>query len=183
MRLTCASCGAVHSAESWQTDPCARRALALAAGLPKPVGDQVFEYLGLFRKPDAKTGMAWSKAERLLRELNSLITCGHVQYKGRPARSANADIWRRAMETMTGARWKLKLPMENHNYLISIAYDLADETDRRAETARNKAERAGTLVDKQNRDRECRPFGGMSPEEMRAIRKKKEQERKAKHVE
>jgi hypothetical protein len=37
----------------------------------------------------------------------------------------------------------LRLPLENHNYLRRVAYDLADQADRKNETARNRAERTG----------------------------------------
>jgi hypothetical protein len=40
---------------------------------------------------------------------------------------------------------KLRLPMKNHNYLKSVAYDLADAADAAAERRRTEDERSGSL--------------------------------------
>jgi hypothetical protein len=40
---------------------------------------------------------------------------------------------------------KLRLPMKNHNYLKSVAYDLADAADAAVERRRNEDERSGAV--------------------------------------
>lgn len=142
MRLVCPSCGACHSADAWVNDAHARRALGIAVTLPPPVAPHALGYVALFRNPEAKRGLTWKKAGRLLAELRDMVSDGYVQYKRRPARPATPKIWGEALETMLHSR-SIDPPLDGHNYLRSVAYDLADAADRKTEVARNQAERTG----------------------------------------
>jgi hypothetical protein len=76
-------------------------------------------------------------------ELRDLVAAMYVSWDDHPARPCPPRIWADAIDAVTG-RSGLRLPLENHNYLRRIAYDLADRQDRAGETARNRAERDGS---------------------------------------
>lgn len=171
MKLTCPSCGALHSAEAWVNDAQARQCLLLVAELPADVGRRALPYLALFRNPGSGRALTWGKALRLLGELRTLVSEHYIQWDRSPARPNNAAAWAEAMEQMV-QRPPRRLPLTSHGYLRKIAYDLADEKDRAAEVKRNRAERAGTA-------RPRRPVGVPTPpslKEMQEIRKRKKHE-------
>lgn len=142
MKLVCPSCGAVASAEAWSADAHMRQTLAVLASTAAPVAERALAYIALFR-PRGGRGLSWSRAERLAGELRDLTASGYVQWKSLPARPCPPRIWAEAIDTVRN-RPALRLPLENHNYLRRIAYDLADRQDRAAETARNQGERDGS---------------------------------------
>lgn len=144
MRLICPSCGAVHSAEAWTNDADARQCLLIVAELPAEVARRALPYLSLFRPEGTKRSLAWGKTLRLLHELRQLVIRVHVQWDGKVARPNSAIVWAQALEQII-QRPPKRLPLKSHGYLHSIAYDLADEADRRAEVKRNAIERAGTV--------------------------------------
>jgi hypothetical protein len=135
------------------------------AALPGECPAIAMRYLELFRKPDGRE-MTKDRELGVARELAAIIGAGWAEYKGNPARRANPKMWADGMLTMIerAAQKRLELPMKNHNYLKSIVYDIADTADRKTETVRNKAERTGAFK------RPETPFGGMTPEERKAIR-------------
>lgn len=144
MRLICPSCGAMHSADAWHKDEQAREALALAVGMPPEVKAPCLAYLALFRPQGGKQGLRWSRVRKLLMEIKALVERPYVQSGQRVGRPATAGIWGAAMQRMVDCP-PPSLPMRNHNYLIAVAYDLADAADRQVEVARNAAERRGDL--------------------------------------
>jgi len=108
---------------------------------------------------------------KLAGELRDLVAAGHVQWDTGVARPCPPRIWHDAIQTMLG-RAGLRLPLENHNYLRRIAYDLADRQDRAAETARNRAERDGSARRSDRSDRSDpsdQPATVLSPEQVREM--------------
>ena len=76
MKLTCPCCGAVASAEVWQNDAEARRALQQALRLPPEIQSEILAYLGLFRP--GQSALAWSRAVKIMAELTQLTSSGWV---------------------------------------------------------------------------------------------------------
>lgn len=144
MRIVCPSCGAIASLEAWEADAHVRQTAATVARIPAPVTGRAFGYIALFRPRGGTRGLSWARAKKLAGELLNMVSAGFIEWDGRPARPCPPRIWAEAVDTMLG-RGNLRLPMENHNYLRSIAYDLADQEDRRGEAARNAAERGGAV--------------------------------------
>jgi hypothetical protein len=178
MRLICPSCGAMHSAESWQNDPQARQCLKLIGELPNAVSTRCPAYLALFR-PSIARGLAWSKVLRLLAEIQEQIHQPFIQWEGKAARPNSAVAWAQAMERITDRPPK-SLPLKSHGYLRSIAYEIADEMD--------KLQERGQITEDRRQHNNpssviCPPSSAvvysetperltLSPEKLRAIREK-----------
>lgn len=169
MKLICPSCGAVHSAEAWSNDAVARQCLKLASEMPHSVSSRCFAYLALFRSPGRS--LQWKKVLRLLSELKELTTMSHIQWDKRVARPNSASAWGEAMDRVIEHPPK-GLPLKSHGYLRVVAYEIADEMDRKVEVKKNKAERKGNPPRRHS-------GGGRNPvaperistEDMKAIRK------------
>lgn len=131
MRLTCPTCGAAASAESWSNDMACREVLALITRLPQPLPRVAVDYLGLFRP--GERGLSWKKALRIAGEIGELVRVGYVSVPGQVDRNCSASVWARGMEQMAEQRSALRLPMKNHNYLKRVVWDLANHVDRERE--------------------------------------------------
>ncbi|MEN8134304.1 MAG: hypothetical protein ABFS18_02040 [Thermodesulfobacteriota bacterium] len=142
MNGMCQTCGTVAPVEWFLNEPIRRQFEAVLIGLPKPVTEQAFFYLSLFR-PASGRSLTPKKALRVLTELRDLVAKGYVTVRGRVDRSCPSLIWATAMETMVNQRHALNLPMPNHNYLVKVAYDLADAADRQQESSVRIAETNG----------------------------------------
>lgn len=136
MNGTCQTCGTVAPIEWFLAEAEHRQICAALIELPKDVQAVVFHYLGLFR-PVTGRAIAAKKAGRLLVEIKSMVGTGYVQIDKKPARPCPPRIWAKAIEQMVERRDRLNLPMPNHNYLKSIAYELADVEDAKAERTRH----------------------------------------------
>ena len=141
MKLICPSCGAVASADGWINDANCRETLLVISRLPAPLPKAALGYLSLFR-PGTQS-LTWKKALRLALEVEELTGKGFVHVQGRVDRDCPSRIWAQAMEQMVERREGLTLPLPNHIYLSKVAYDLATETTRQAET---KTEAAKTYT-------------------------------------
>lgn len=141
MRLICPSCGAIHSAESWMNDSLTRQCLIIVAGLPWEVSRRCLSYLALFRP--VTRGLAWSKALRLLSELQDLVRAPQIQWERKAARPNSVTAWGLAMERMIEKPPK-RLPVTSHGYLRSVAYEIADDMDKTAERRRPVERRQDT---------------------------------------
>ena len=168
MRLVCPSCGGVYSAEAWLNDPIARQCLRLVCELPHAVSSRCFAYLSLFRPPGRS--LQWKKVLRLLAELRELATLPYIQWGKKVARPNSAHAWGLAMERMIEHPPK-RLPLKSHGYLRSVAYEIADEMDRKKETARNKDEREGKIRRLEGKKVNPQQPQRISAEIMRDIRK------------
>lgn len=127
MKLICPGCGAVASAESWDNDLTARAAIQVVSRMPAPVNKQLFSCISLFR-PE-KRSLSWKKTLRLLGEVEQLVSKGYVGLQGKVDKNCPPSLWAKAMEQMTEQRSCLRLPMNGHNYLRKVAWDLADQAD------------------------------------------------------
>ena len=136
MNGTCQVCGAVGPIEFFLSEAERGHICASLVKLPKEVQEVVFYYLGLFRPSSGRVIQA-KKASRLLAEIKTLVGTGYVQIDKKAARPCPPRIWALAMEQMVDRRDRLNLPMPNHKYLMSIAYDLADQADAKNERAVN----------------------------------------------
>lgn len=145
MRLVCPACGAIASLEAWANDAGGRVVLAEIAALPGMIVRHVPDYLGLFRVRGSKKGLSWAKTLRLVQEVKALVADGFVAHSGLPARPCAASVWADAMGRMVD-RPPQDLPLDNHRYLVKVAYGLADAADREAESLRIADERAGRMV-------------------------------------
>jgi hypothetical protein len=142
MILICPSCGAAHSAEGWENDAVARQTLQASNKLPNTVNQVVLAYMGLFRP--AKQALRWKKSFKLINELAAMIAPGHVQIHGKAARPCPHHIWALGMEKMVDRRPQLDLPLKNHNYLIQVVYQLADQADAGREQLQRQSEVDGS---------------------------------------
>lgn len=176
MRLICPSCGAMHSAESWQNDSIVRQCIKLIGELPHAVSMRFPSYLALFR-PSKTHGLAWAKALRLLSELQEQISLPYIQWEGKAARPNTSMAWAQAMERIIDHPPK-SLPLKSHGYLRATAYEIADEMDKATyiHTLQNEAaqrrsapepSQSGAVVYPQTPERLS-----LSPDKLRAIRDK-----------
>lgn len=147
MIAICPDCGFRGTVTAFINDEDARKAVDNIAELSSdPLPKLALRYITLFQVPGANRSASWSKGSRLIKELTAMIKAGHVAWKGKPARQTTPKMWADAIAVMLDRRERkqLELPMDNHNYLISIVYDAADKSDRKTEVARNKSENTGT---------------------------------------
>lgn len=143
MKLTCPGCGVFGSIEAFVSDAIARQCMRLILEMPVECGKQILPYLALFR-PATGRGLAWDRAHRLVKELAGKIAAGHIQIERKPARPITPRMWGEALERII-AQPPQRLPLKTHGYLAAIAYDIADDIDRKAEVERNKLERSGLV--------------------------------------
>lgn len=129
MRLVCPSCGAMHSAESFINDDAARKCMVYIA--KSNIGEIILPYLALFRSEKGK-GLRWSKALRLLEELEKLVSSEYVEWDRKKSYKNDISYWSEAINRVL-AKPPRQLPLENHNYLRAIAWSVADEADRTME--------------------------------------------------
>jgi hypothetical protein len=167
LKLTCPACGATCAAEAWTNDSDARQALRIVAELPESVSRRSIAYLGLFR-PMTGRGLKWSAALRHLAELDRLVREPYIQWEQRPARPNDSRFWGQAMDQLIQHPPK-KLPLKSHGYLRAMVYDIADDADRRNESARAAAEASGSPARRLQPDN----FQRVDPEEMRRVRERK----------
>lgn len=141
MKLRCPSCGAIASADAYGNDGTARETLAVLLKLPAPLPPVILNYLALFRP--AKSAQSWGKALNVAKDFQAMIATGTVQAKGQVARPCPPRIWAAAIDTMVAQRDTIKRPLKNHNYLIQIAWGLADKEDARREQTQRENELNG----------------------------------------
>jgi len=139
MNGTCQTCGTTAPLTWFLSEVERRQICAVLVNVPKDVQEVVFHYLSLFR-PATGRALQGKKATRLLMEIKELTGKGFVHVQGRVDRDCPARIWAQAMEQMVERREGLTLPLPNHIYLCKVAYDLAEQTNRQAET-KTEAER------------------------------------------
>ena len=142
MKLTCPSCGAVASVEAWENDMDARKTLQAIVKLPHEVAVEIFGYLTLFR-PSSRS-LSWKVALRTVQDLAAMVASGYVQVQGKPTRPCPASIWAHGMRQMVAQRETLARPMKNHNYLLRVAWQLADKLDADLEFRRRREDQDGT---------------------------------------
>ena len=167
MKTVCPSCGAIHSLEGLLTDAEARQAVAIITAMPGGVGRLVLAYLALFRGNSGRV-LPWRRVKTLVADLDTLVKQPYIQKGQSVARSNDPRFWWQAIELVVGNP-PAKLPFKNHNYLLAIAWDLADTADRADEKRQIEDDRRAP----QRERGKSEPKKPISVEEMQAIRKKK----------
>jgi hypothetical protein len=121
MRLICPACFAIASLEIWSNDPAARDVVDIISKLPAPVASRAPAYLALFRR--GKRGLSWTRALKLLTELQKLVAAGTVHWEGEEERPAPPELWGAIMDKMFTRKWDP--PLEDHNWLRKVVWSEA----------------------------------------------------------
>jgi len=145
MKDICQTCGASAPIDWFLTTTKDRQCKQVLSELPEAVAHQCVHYLVLF-KPRSGRAMTAAKAQRVLTELKTLVETGYVKIKGRVGRPCSPAIWALAMEQMAERREQLDLPLENHNYLRKVSWDLAEKADYQKEKKRIKEEQSASIT-------------------------------------
>jgi hypothetical protein len=141
--------------------------LGVVAELPVEVARPALAYISLFR-PDGGRGLRWGKALKLLNELRQLISEPYISWDKNPARPNTYMAWAQALEQVN-QRPPGRLPLTSHGYLKKVAYDIANEMDRKIEVKKNAIERSGDFRKKEGAVEDPKPFVP-SPEDFARIR-------------
>ncbi|MFA7174858.1 MAG: hypothetical protein WC340_15895 [Kiritimatiellia bacterium] len=128
MKATCPHCGTYGPVEIFLADADAKSATTLVDALPGELPRLVWSYLGLFRKPGSPRVMTWSRVLRIVTELDGYIREPRTQWKGGRVVDNRPEFWADAIKTVMerDASGKFKRPLDGHNYLHAIAYELAE---------------------------------------------------------
>lgn len=143
MRGTCPSCGEQSHISAFFVESEGKRLAITVADMEPVLGRAVIAYLGLF-KP-VKTQLRLARAAKIAQEIADLVSEGSVCKDERNGvrRPASATLWAAGIETMLVQRGTLTLPLENHNYLRSVVFSLADKADAAVERKTEKAKQHG----------------------------------------
>jgi hypothetical protein len=166
MKTICPACGAVASLDALLTDAEGREFVALIPKVPQEIQPVFLRYLALFR-PKGRA-LQWRKASRLLTDLLAEVGKGHIQAGTCPARPAPVSVWAAAVQRIIDTP-PVSLPLQNHNYLKKIVWDIADVSDREREKQQNAMERTHAYTAPRPETEPSRP---LSLEEIKAIRDK-----------
>jgi len=149
MHATCPDCGCRAPLASFFIEDDGKRLALLVADMPPVLGRAALAYLSLF-KP-AKQGLRLSRAVQLIQALSDLVKSGTVckDERGGIRRPANSALWAAGIEIMLNQRASLSLPLDNHNYLRSVVFGLADKADAQQEQQRERQLREGVGVYRQ----------------------------------
>ena len=171
MKLICPSCGAQCSAECFSNDADARSVLAALVKLPAPVLDVgILNYLALFR-PGTGRALQWRRALGLVADLSALVSAGSVQCGRSVARPCPPSVWGNAIRRMVDNPPK-QLPLKNHNYLVAVAYEIADDADRKREATEVKAIHRGENPHRTERSACTEPYGAVAKFDFAALKQK-----------
>lgn len=129
MNCTCPSCGVEFPWEAGYADSDGKRFAALLAQLESLVGRALVAYLRLF-KP-IKHQLRLQRAAALAHSAIQLMEAPQVERKGE-IHSIPRECWVEAMDYLVGKRDDptFRLPLESHNFLVSVAAALATRATR-----------------------------------------------------
>lgn len=130
----CPDCGGTRPLADYLADADARAALVAALACPSELARLIIPYLTLHAPPTRRIQMP--KLRRLLEDLTALIGAGTVT-RYSDTRPAPLDLWRAAIEQVLAARdaGRLTLPLDGHNYLITVAHGMSAHREGRADLA------------------------------------------------
>lgn len=143
MNATCPHCGTHGSLETFLADADAKAAVVAVSALPGDLPRLVWSYLGLFRKPGSSRVLTWQRVGRVVTELAALVAEPETQWKsGRVVPNA-PRFWAEAIQTVLDkdAIGKLERPLDGHNYLRAVAYDIAEKAWHQGNVAREDSAR------------------------------------------
>lgn len=135
----CPGCGLRADLDVFCVQAGANQALAAALALPPSLGPRVLAYLRLFSPPH-KT-LALGKVTRLLTELAATVDVAQVERRGL-ARSAPIELWKAALDAVLATPPE-RLPLDNHQYLFQVVWNLAERAAARQERSAEERLRQG----------------------------------------
>ncbi|MDY0308037.1 MAG: hypothetical protein RBR18_16530 [Desulfovibrionaceae bacterium] len=143
MKATCPHCGTYGPVESFLTDDDAKRAVVAVGKLPGELPRLVWAYLGLHRKPGAGRALTWERVGRIVAELARLVAETEIQWKGQRVVQNRPEFWAQGITAMLDrdAQGKLERPLDGHNYLRAVAYEIAEKAWHQGNVAREDAAR------------------------------------------
>jgi len=129
MKATCPHCGTYGPVEIFLTDGDAKSVQLAVAALPGELPRLTWSYLGLFRKPGSSRVLTWERAGRIVAELAALVAEPDTQWKGGRVVQNRPEFWAQAIKLVLDrdAQGKLERPLDGHNYLRAVAYELAEK--------------------------------------------------------
>jgi hypothetical protein len=145
MKATCPHCGTYGPLEIFLTADDAKSVQLAVASLPGELPRLTWSYLGLWRKPGSSRVLTWERAGRIVAELAELVAEPEIQWKGGRLVPSRPEFWVQAIKLLLDrdAQGKLDRPLEAHNYLRAVVYELAEKAwhqgnVRREEEARRR---------------------------------------------
>lgn len=119
MKLRCPRCGHSASLQDFANEEAARKAVLLAADLPKSIGYLTLRYVGLFR-PSTRS-LSWERTLKLMQQLKVDIDRARIERHGRIWHAPEA-LWHEGFTVMLARAESddLRLPLKNHAYLYEI---------------------------------------------------------------
>jgi len=143
MHATCPTCGEAFPIGAGFHEADGKRFGMLLAGMEPALGRAVIEYLPLFNP--AKQKLRLAKAVKLVEALDALVREGTVCRDERTSVRLPATVaqWVTGIEQTLAQRARLTLPLQNHHYLRSIVYGIADQAAATQERQTEANKRAG----------------------------------------
>jgi hypothetical protein len=129
MKATCPHCGTYGPLETFLAAGDAKSVQLAVAALPGELPRLTWSYLGLFRKPGSSRVLTWERAGRIIAELGELVNEQETQWKGGRLVPNRPEYWAQAIKLILDrdAQGKLERPLDGHNYLRAVAYELAEK--------------------------------------------------------
>ena len=129
MKGTCPHCGTYAPLEAFLADADAKAAVLAVSNLPGDLPRLTWAYLGLFRRPGASRVLTWERVGRVVSELTALVSEPETQWKGQRIVPNHSKYWSQAMQMVLDRETagKLERPLDGHNYLRAIAYEIAEK--------------------------------------------------------
>lgn len=140
MKATCPHCGTYGPVELFMTDDDAKRAVVAVGKLPGDLPRLTWSYLGLFRKPASSRVLTWERVGRIVAELAGLVAEPETAWKGQRVVPNRADYWAQGMQAVLDrdAQGKLERPLDGHNYLRAVVYEIAEKAWHQGNVRREK---------------------------------------------
>ncbi|NLW80738.1 MAG: hypothetical protein GXY42_03580 [Desulfovibrionales bacterium] len=129
MKGTCPTCGSYGPLESFLVDDDAKRAVVAVGKLPGDLPRICWAYLGLFRKPESPRVLTWERVGRIVAELAELVAEKDMSWKGQRVVPSRPEFWAKGIQTMLDrdVHGKLERPIDGHNYLRAVVYEIAEK--------------------------------------------------------
>ena len=141
MKATCPLCGTYGPVESFLVDDDAKRAVVAVGKLPGELSRLCWAYLGLFRKPGSTRVLTWERVVRIVAELSDLVAEPETAWKGQRVVPNRPEYWAQGVQAMLDrdAQGKLERPLDGHNYLRAVVYEIAEKAWHQGNVTREKA--------------------------------------------
>lgn len=129
MKATCPVCGNYGPLENFLAQEDYKKALAVITGLPGDLPRLAVRYLAMFRKPGSDRALTGPRALKIVEGLRDLATAKEIQWKGNRVHVNSSKYWEQAVQTILDRddQGRIERPLDGHNYLRAVAYELADK--------------------------------------------------------